>query len=343
MRRLLSHTSGIQREPPGDVWETLRFAPPEELLGLLAEAEQVLPPGTRWHYSNLAFSLLGLLVEHASGLSYQQYLQERIFAPLGLERTSLRPQEPAAVGYLVQPYADGVWEEAPVETGSWIPAGQIWGTVRDLCRWAAFLVDPDPAVLKPESAEEMRVVQALSDHERWTGAHGLGLSLRRDGERILAGHGGSMPGFIAGLYVSPADKIGAAVLTNSSATNVEELTLKLSERTVEEMPADPEEWQVQEPPPDELETVLGLWFIEGSEVVFRWRKARLEARFPESVSWVEPAVFRREDEDLYRTVSGPEHGERLRLVRDDEGHVERMYWATYPVTRQPGVWGKPVA
>jgi CubicO group peptidase (beta-lactamase class C family) len=340
LRRLLSHTSGIQREPPGDVWETLRFAPPEELLGVLAEAEQVLPPGTRWHYSNLAFALLGLLVERMSGLPYERYLQEHILGPLGLERTSLLPQEPAAVGYVVQPYADAVWEEAPVETGSWIPAGQIWGTVRDLCRWAAFLVDPDPAVLSPESAEEMRVVQALSDHDRWTGGHGLGVSLRRDGERILVGHGGSMPGFIAGLYVSPEDKIGAAVLTNSSSTNVEELTLELIGRTVEEMPSDPEEWRVREPPPLELESVLGPWFMEGSEVVFRWRKGRLEAAFREAPDWVRPSVFRREDKDLYRTISGPEQGEQLRLVRDAQGRVERMFWATYPLSRQPGVWAE---
>jgi CubicO group peptidase (beta-lactamase class C family) len=217
----------------------------------------------------------------------------------------------------------------------------MWGTVRDLSRWAAFLVDPDPAVLGPESAREMRVVQALSDHERWTGAHGLGLSLRRDGERILAGHGGSMPGFIAGLYISPEDKIGAAVLTNSSAANVEELTLELIGRTVDGMPATPEEWRPGEPPPDELETVLGLWFMEGREVVFRWRKARLEAVFPEAPEWAKPSVFRREDENVYRTVSGPEHGERLRLQRDAEDRVERMYWATYPVTREPGVWGTP--
>ena len=46
-------------------------------------------------------------------------------------------------------------------------------------------------------------MQTIDDHVRWTGGYGLGLGLRRDGERILAGHGGSMPGFIAGVLVSP--------------------------------------------------------------------------------------------------------------------------------------------
>jgi CubicO group peptidase (beta-lactamase class C family) len=54
LRRLLAHSSGIQREPPGEVWETLEFPKGDELLGRLGDAELVLPAGERWHYSNLA-------------------------------------------------------------------------------------------------------------------------------------------------------------------------------------------------------------------------------------------------------------------------------------------------
>src|SRR5262245_39920034 len=59
LRRLLAHSSGIQREPPGEVWETLVFPSAEELLDRLGDAELVLPAGERWHYSNLAYALLG--------------------------------------------------------------------------------------------------------------------------------------------------------------------------------------------------------------------------------------------------------------------------------------------
>jgi CubicO group peptidase (beta-lactamase class C family) len=339
VRRLLSHTSGIQREPPGDVWETLQFAPAERVLEILADAEQVLPPGARFHYSNLAFAVLGVLVERVSGVPYERFLRERILEPLGLERTALAPVEPAAVGYLVHPYADSVWDEAPVDTGGWIPAGQIWGTVHDLCRWAAFLVDPEPSVLKPETAEEMRVLQTIDEHERWTSGYGLGLALRRDGERILAGHGGSMPGFMASLLVSPKERVGAATLTNGSTLQVEELARALISATVDQFPADPEAWRTAEPLPDELEGLLGVWFLEGSEMVLRWRKGRLEATFPLAPDWWPPSVFAREDDDLYRTVSGREQGERLRLVRDESGRVVKMYWATYPITREPRPFG----
>ena len=57
---MLAHASGLQREIPGDVWESLEFPrSTEELLGKLEEAELVLAPGERWHYSNLAYTLLG--------------------------------------------------------------------------------------------------------------------------------------------------------------------------------------------------------------------------------------------------------------------------------------------
>ncbi len=88
VRRLLSHTSGIQREPPGEVWETLAFAPPEQVLDVLADAEQVLPPGTRFHYSNLAFAVLGVLVERVSGKRLDHYLDELIYKPLKMKDSS---------------------------------------------------------------------------------------------------------------------------------------------------------------------------------------------------------------------------------------------------------------
>jgi hypothetical protein len=282
--------------------------------------------------------VLGLVVERVSGLPYERYLRERILAPLGLQRTSLAPSEPAAIGYLVDPYADSVFEEPLVDTRGWVPAGQLWGTVGDLCRWAIFLADPDPAVLKPETADEMRVVQAIDDHERWTSGYGLGLALRRDGEHILFGHGGSMPGFMATVLLSPRERIGAATLTNGSTLAVEELARALIGATRERFPADEAPWRVAEPLPAELQGVPGVWFLEGSEIVLHWR-GRLEASFPQAPEWAPPAVFAREADDLYRTVSGREQGERLRLVRDDDGRVVKLYWATYPLTREPRPFG----
>ena len=338
LRRLLSHTSGLQRETQDDAWLKARFADVPELLETLGDAEQVLPPGARFHYSNLAFALLGVVVERASGIPYAQYVQDRLLAPLGLVRTTFEPEEPAATGYVVQPYVEDVWTDGPVSTGAWIAAGQLWGTVHDLCTWASFLAAPDEAVLARSTAEEMRTVQTIDDHVRWSGGYGLGVMLQRDGERILAGHGGSMPGFIAAMYVSPVDKVGAAVLTNSSGAALGELAKKLVAVTVDRWPVPPEPWKVEEPPPDDVVPLLGIWFMEGDAFTMRWKNGKLDARFPDDPAWKPSAVLVRESEDRWRIESGWEQGEVLRIERNGDGGITRLVLAGYPVTREPSLW-----
>ena len=92
----------------------------------------------------------------------------------------------------------------------------------------------------------------------------------------------------------------------------------------------PEPWRVEEPPPDDVVPLLGIWFMEGEQLVFSWRKGTLEARFPDDPDWEEPAVFERERADRWRVVSGWEHGELLRIEPD------RLVLSGYPVTRVPG-------
>jgi CubicO group peptidase (beta-lactamase class C family) len=292
----------------------------------------VLPPGARFHYSNLAFALLGVVVEQASGVPYEDYVRTRLLEPLGLTRTSFAPEPPAAQGWLVKPYVEGAWAEPPVETGAWVAAGQLWGTVRDLCRWAAFLAKPDESVLSTRSVEEMRTLQSLADHVRWTAGYGLGLQLLRDGERVVAGHTGSMPGFIAFMGVAPADGVGCAVLTNSSTARTVQLGLQLIDATVDAWPVPPEPWRVEEPPPPEVEPLLGIWYMEGDQLVLRWREGKLEAQFTDAPDWSPPAVFERDADGRWRIVSGWEQGEVLRIEPD------RLVLTGYPVTREPGVW-----
>jgi hypothetical protein len=74
--------------------------------------------------------------------------------------------------------------------------------------------------------------------------------------------------------------------------------------------------------------------------VFSVRQGRLEARAAAAPDHKPPAVFDRIGEDLFRTVSGREVGELLRLTRDASGQVVKMNWATYPVTRRPLAFGE---
>src|SRR5690242_13999170 len=102
IRRLLSHTSGLQREPPGDVWDTLEMPTAAELVAGLAEAEAVSAPGRRWHYSNLAYALLGEIVARTAGVPWAEALARDLLRPLGLAGIGVEPGPDAADGFLVE-------------------------------------------------------------------------------------------------------------------------------------------------------------------------------------------------------------------------------------------------
>lgn len=337
--RLLSHLSGLQREPAGEIWETLQFPTREELLERLGEAGQVLAPGERWHYSNLAYGLLGEVVARCAGMEYERYVTERLLRPLGLERTTWRVEPPAARPYLVEPYSDAVVVEPDVDLRGKSSAGQLASTTRDLARWGSFLCDPDPAVLAPASVEEMHELRVMAEPD-WTLGWGLGLMLLRRGERLFAGHTGGFPGFVSFFVYSRAAKTGAVVLTNASRwAKLTDTGLALAQKAIEALPLDPDAWRPAGAPPDELRDVLGRWWSEGLEWVFSYTGGRLEARSADAPPEKEASAFEPAGRDEYRTVAGPERGEMLRVVRGEDGTAVKLYWATYPFLRTPEPFG----
>jgi len=333
----LSHLSGLQREPPGEIWETMQPPSREELLAGLEDVERVLRPGEAWHYSNLAFGLLGEIVARRNDEGYESALRARVLEPLGLERTGFDPAGPRATGYYVQPYSDRVTVEPdpPVE-GPTAAMGWLWSTVDDLARWADFLATGTDGVLSRETLDEMARVRAMADQTRWTVGWGLGLGLYRRGDRVYAGHGGAMPGFLSALCVHRPERTGAAVLMNTSAgADPHELVLDLAEAALDAMPRMPALWRPDEGAPEDAEQMLGRWWSEGSELVMTWQQGRLRVQALEAPAGRDLSWLLREDADRWRIVEGRELGEQLRIVRDAAGQPVRLYLATYPLTRTP--------
>jgi CubicO group peptidase (beta-lactamase class C family) len=341
LRFLLSHASGLQREPPGRIWETLSFPSREELVAGLEESEQVLPAGAYRHYSNLAFSLLGEVVARVTGREYERYVDERVLRPLGLSRTTWLPEAPVAAGYFVDPWKDEVIREPIVEGRATASAAELWSTAPDLCRWAAFLADPDEEVLARDTVEEMHAFQTMTDLEHWTLGHGLALMLMRRGERVFSGHSGAHLGYLSNVACHRPTRTGAAVVTNASAgVAITALGVDLADIVAGAYPSDPQAWRPGEPVPAELEGVLGIWWSEGIEHLFRYRDGRLEAVLRDPAAGEELTHFAREGEDRYRAVDGLERGELLVITRES-GEVVRLEFATYPFTRRPEPMAKP--
>jgi CubicO group peptidase (beta-lactamase class C family) len=356
LRRMLCHLSGLQREPVGDVWAEMIGPDLPELLRGLGDAEAVLDPQQRWHYSNLAFALLGQVVAEVRGKPWAEVLAERLLGPLGLSRTTCHPAAPVAQGYFVDPYADRVRPEPLFPGHAFGPAADLWSTATDLGRWAAFWADPDPAVLAPTTVAEMTHLHAMADLRQWTVGWGLGLSLHRRKERLLVGHGGAMPGFLAAMVVERASGVGVVVLTNTTRVAApEELALDLADVVLDAAPEPARPWRPGRPVPADVEPMLGQWWSEGVALEVSWRAGEdpdldrpdgghleiAEASCGPSSGPTSrpPSVLRRDGAGRWRGVSGPEQGELLLVSDGGPGVVRQLSWATYPVTRSPLPFG----
>ncbi|MGH3445878.1 MAG: serine hydrolase domain-containing protein, partial [Nocardioidaceae bacterium] len=341
IRQCLAHVTGMQREPVGDVWETMVNPGRDELVAGFNDAERVHRPHHLWHYSNLVFSMLGEMVARLDGRAWYDALRARILDPLEMRRTTLGFDGAHVQPYYVPRYTDVPRVEPVLDLRALAPCGGLASTAADMARWSGFVADPPAEVLSPGTLEEMCEPQTMIDRERWTGAFGLGFMLVRSGNRTYAGHTGGMPGQITGLFTERTTGTGAVVLMNTSAAPDPALfAVELADHADEHDPADPPVWRPGTVVPDDLADLVGTWFSEGNLFVFSVRQGRLEARMDGLAEHKPSSVFERVGDDLYRTVRGRENGELLRVTRDEHGLVTKMNWATYLVTRKPLAFGE---
>jgi CubicO group peptidase (beta-lactamase class C family) len=334
LRQMLAHASGLQREPVGNIWESLVAPERDEFLAGLEEAEQVLPAHHAFHYSNLAYGLLGQVVERVTGRGWEHVVRERVLEPLGMDRTGLTPADDRALGYQVDPYAGTASEEPLFTLNATAPLGGLWSTVADMARYAAYVANPDDRVVRPETVEEMCRPIIMTDVDGWSGAYGLGFGMGRRGDRVYVGHGGAMPGFLTGLRVRRKDGVGAIVFANATSGALTlGLATDLVEAVVDAEPALTAAW-VPETAQPALTELLGLWWSEGSPITFFVRGGELWSRLADDEPLSETR-YAAEGTDRFRAVAGRERGEVLEVVRAADGSVDKLYFATYAVTRAP--------
>jgi CubicO group peptidase (beta-lactamase class C family) len=341
IRQMLSHVSGMQREPVGDVWDQLKFPDREQLVAGWNEAERVGKPHHRWHYSNLVYSILGEIVARLDNRSWIESIQSRILDPLEMRRTTVGLSGKAVTGYYVPPFSDVPVREPLLDIGAMAACGGLASTAEDLAKWASFLANPVDEVLSKDTLDEMCQPQIMADVDRWQLGFGLGFMLLRVGERVFVGHTGGMPGHITGTFVHrPSGTAGIALMNATSAPDPAALATDLAVEVLENDPLPPEPWVPGTSVPDELAGVLGTWFSEGNPFVFSVKGGKLHARGAAAPAHKPPSVFAKVGDDLYRTVSGREAGELLRITRDSSGVPVKLYWATYLCTREPLAFGQ---
>ena len=324
VRALLAHVSGMQSEPVGPWWERSPGVPVEQLLAANDGSGAVFGPGEHYHYSNLGFALLGEAVARLRGGSWFTLVEELLLGPLGMSRTSYHPQAPHAPGLSVH-HLEGTLTEEPLhDTGAMAPAGQLWSTLEDLARFAAFLSGGNPEVLAERTLAEMRqpVPPAVD--------YGLGVRLLPYADGVLSGHTGSMPGFMSTAFADPLNNVGVVALTNATTgfSGTELALALLGDRT----PGQMQPWVPTIEVPDWARELLGYWHWGNSAFEVRWNDERLEWRDLAKGALAEHFGL---VGDRIVGLAGYHHGETLHVVRRGDGSIDHLDCATFVYTREP--------
>lgn len=331
---LLTHTAGLSAELPGSWWERSPGPDREGLHAAMRTGTVLDRQGRVVHYSNLGFAVLGQLVERLTDRVWHEVVTDEILAPLGMGRTTALPVAPLATGYAVHPHADVLLPEAVQDTKAMGPAGQLWSTVPDLARWAAFIGGDTGDVLAADTLEEMCEPIALMDGVDWTRARGLGLEMTRERGRVLVGHGGSMPGFQAGIRVDRATRTGVVSVLNATTAGAAEEAEDPFDVLEECEPRLPEPWVATESVPADLLALTGSWFWGTSEGVLRVLPDG-GLRLDHVSGMLSASGFRPSGEDTWTGLGGYFRGETLRATRDADGTPRHLDIGTFVLTRRP--------
>ena len=219
VRELLGHQSGINRDgADSDYWQQFHDFPERDALIALCRAEAVYTPNQFFKYSNMGYSLLGLIIEAASGQTYEDYVAAHITGPLGL--TNLGPELPRkreselAAGHSGRAAGnDARWVLPSTDTRAMAAATGFYGTAEDVTAYfaahalgrSALLTDASRRLMQRRESEITRPVK------RW---YGLGLFVEEIGGRTVVGHSGGFPGHITQSWLDPESGLAVSVLTN---------------------------------------------------------------------------------------------------------------------------------
>ncbi len=217
IEELLTHSSGLPREA-GDHWTTFDFPTREELKALVPNRQAAFAPETRWKYSNLAYTLAGLIVEQVSGETWAEYVTRHIYQPLGMADSSVDTDVPGlATGY-GRRMPDGPRAIMPfIDARGMAAATGITSTVEDMARFVSAQFRKGAAggerILGTASLREMHRVRMMENN--WSRGNGIGFDVTRNRDTVYVGHGGSYPGYITHTLIDLTGKVGVIVLTNA--------------------------------------------------------------------------------------------------------------------------------
>lgn len=238
VRQLLSHTGGFTDYP--EKFDFRRDRTENEILKAIQAVPLAYPPGTKWAYSNLGYATLGILIHRASGKFYGDFLQERVFGPLGMTTTRIISEEDIipnrAAGYrLVKgQLKNQEWVSPTLNTTA---DGSLYFSILDLEKWDAALTQGK--LLKKSSFDQMWTIAKLKDGKPNSGNYGFGWFLENIHGHPIIEHEGAWQGFNTSINRYVKDKLTVVILTNLAACDPGDIAHHVAGLYVSELTPDP--------------------------------------------------------------------------------------------------------
>jgi len=223
LNNFLHHTSGLtnfrhtQNIPQGNTPDLLH-----RTVEMLAGAELAFPPGEQYSYGTVNYDVLGLVIEAVSGQSYEDFMWEQVFQPLGLYQTYVYKEDAKATGHLAQGYRSSFFITTPYNAPDYAgnkPAGYLISCTKDMARWMGIqmgIVQDIPEIFREvieKSHQGDRTVPAVNNM-----FYAAGWSVNAD--QTLLEHTGGNPNFRTEVVILPNDRKAVCLLTNGTNTNV---------------------------------------------------------------------------------------------------------------------------
>jgi len=213
IRELLSHTAGFTDYPKS--FDMRRDYTEAQMLKIVQAIPLAYAPGTSWSYSNLGYLTLGILIHKVTGEFYGDFLQQRIFRPLGMNTTRIISEADIvpnrAAGYRLVKGAlkNQEWVSPTVNTTA---DGSLYFSIMDLAKWDAALYGE--GLLKQSSLEKMWTIAKLKNGKPNSGHYGFGWFIEnKKGDNVVE-HEGQWQGFETMISRYRDDKLTVVVLTN---------------------------------------------------------------------------------------------------------------------------------
>jgi len=312
IHHLLTHTSGIPSftSLPSYMSSMPLPSTPKQTLDRVRDLPLEFTPGEKFNYSNSGYVLLGQIIEAASGMSYEAYLQESIFRPLEMNSTGYDHHETVlpqrASGY----HRSGGQLENALYLDMTIPyaAGGLYSTVEDLHRWSKAL-------------DEGKLISAEAQAKMFTPVHenyGYGWSIDEQFGRQRVSHGGGINGFVTYVVRFPKDNVFAAVLCNVEQSDPGGIGNDLAAIALGEKYEIPQERTFVEVKPEILDTYVGQYEVGPDMVLTLERDGnRLLGRMGD-----QPKLELHAESETKFFVE--EVGGEITIVKDDQGQVTKL-------------------